>query len=176
MQSFAFWLFRSQYGLWFFGALAAKWRFGCQKMQPKRQFAASTPICSPNANSTQLGILQPKRQFAAQTPVRRRFATQRQFAANLQPKRQFAANMQPKRQFAAERQFAAQTPICSPNANSQPIASLQPKSISAAQTHVSRHRLCPCSCFAKRIERNYWGRKVMSVPAHSVRTTREGGL
>ena len=70
-QSFAYWLFRSQLELWFFGVLAAKWRFGSQKCsqyansQPERQFAAQTSICSQNANSTQLGILQPKRQFAA---------------------------------------------------------------------------------------------------------------
>ena len=42
------------------------------QLQPKRQFAAQTPIrcrtpvCNPNTN------LQPKRQFAAQTPIRSR--------------------------------------------------------------------------------------------------------
>ena len=92
----------------------------------------------------------------------------------VQPKRQYAA----ERQFAAQSPFAAQTPICrlSPNANSQPIASLQPERVSAAQTHVSQHRLCSCSCFAKRIEQNYWGRKVMSVPSHSCSNNYGGRL
>ena len=91
-------------------------------LQPKRQFAARTPIqrnkvyCSPNANSLPIASLQPKRQLAAQTPVRCRSAAQTPIRcrtpvcspiANLQPNCQFAANLQPKRQFAAERQFAA---------------------------------------------------------------------
>ena len=68
---------------------------------------------------------------------------------------------QPKRQFAARTPircpFAAQTPISRFN------AFLQPKRISAAQTHVSQHRLCPCSYSAKHTERNYWGCKAMSA-------------
>ena len=140
------------------------------------QNANSLQICNQNASSLPIAGLQPKRQFAARTPVRCRFAAKTpircKFAAktpvrcrlpvcspnaNLQPERQFAARLQPKRQFAADCEFAALTPICSQNANSLPICSpisrfnafLQPKRISAAQTHVSQHRLCPCSCSDK---------------------------
>ena len=162
-QSFAFWLLRSQLGLGFFCVLAKNGVLAAKKLQPKRQFAARTPICSPNAN------LQPEHQFnatkyiAAQTPIRCRLPVsspnanlqlKRQFAADLPPRRQFAANLQPKRQFAADYQFADQTPFCSPNANSLPIsspnanslpnASLQPKRQFAAQMPI-RSRLSVCS-------------------------------
>ena len=99
------------------------------------QNASSLPICSPNANSLQICS-----QNASSLPI-----------AGLQPKRQFAART------PIRCPFAAQTPISRFN------AFLQPKRISAAQTHVSHHRLCPCSCSAKRIERNYWGCKAMST-------------
>ena len=70
------------------------------------------------------------------------------------------AILQPELQLKPKRQFAAQTPICSPNANSQPIASLQPKrqfaylkhfrspnAFPLLQTHVFL-RCCPAQCRA----------------------------
>ena len=106
------------------------------------------PICSPNANSLSNASLQPKR-GAPQTPqglfsgkhtmcgavksdglfsniFERHFAARTAIAAQT-PICNPNANSLPNASLQPKRQFSAQTPVCSPNANSQPIASLQPK-------------------------------------------------
>ena len=52
------------------------------------------------------------------------------------------ANSLPNSSLQPKRQFAAQTPICSPNANSQPIASLQPKRQYAYLKHFRSPNAC----------------------------------
>ena len=162
-------------------------------MQPERQFAAHTPICSQNAN------LQPGRQFtatrtfAAQMPVRCRLRVcspnanlqpERQFAADLQPKRQSAADLQPKRQLAADcglqpkRQFAARTPIRCPLAAQTPVrcrlrvcnqnTNLQPERQFAAHLQPKRQladltHVCSPNAFQHR-KRKY--PSTGCVPAH----------
>ena len=82
------------------------------------QSANSLQICSQTANSLPIVVLQPKRQFAARTPIRCPLAAQTPVRcrlrvcnpnANLQPERQFAAHLQP------QRQLADLTHFCSPN-------------------------------------------------------------
>ena len=91
----------------------------CGPKSPKGLFAGTQSSCGP-ANtagpvSREAYDVQPKRQFAAQTPIRCRS----QFAAQT-PICSLNANLQPKRQFAADCQFAAQTPICILKAFLQP--------------------------------------------------------
>ena len=147
------------------------WRSGSKMAFWLQKIAAQTPICSPNANSTQLRYLQPKRQFAAdcqfaaQTPICSQNANSLQICsqnanslqicsqnANSLPVCSPNASLLPIAGLQPERQFAARTPIRCLFAAQTPIsrfrAFLQHKRISAAQTHVSQHRLCSCSCAA----------------------------
>ena len=60
-----------------------------------------------------------------------------------------------ERHFAARAPIAAQTPICSPNANSLPIAQLQPKRQFAYLMHfpTQTHFSCPNGCIPEELLR-----------------------